>query len=555
MPTLDALGLRSRKRRAEQQDHPGPAKLLGAARLSTAKDVVLVRNTGVALPSAPEARTLAGSLPASRASSGPAPSAIGSAPPLMTAHALNEMRLEKIKAEALRQQQLADAISGKAAPARPASRAARWVSSQERENPPSAAPVCSAAQVVRRMGCRQDTDPKCSLLNPAARTAADSEASVRESPPADPPAARPSHEIVAPRPLPARLRHLEDGFCALESTLLFFNSKRAEQPIFSLLRPQLERATGRAFTPEMLAAMLAVWPGAYEVRAAWPLRRAKGAAAAPERQEWLITWPPAETGPRTGRTDAHAARRAEMHERLVRHVATFHAEWLSEHAPESVPPAALAAWHPRFPVEDTPGPAPLTLPVLARRGGRLGTAHPTLPVPPGADGTVPALGSPKGAAPTVVPAPPDDARPAEPTAVDSPVPDPRLAGLSKELIAKVRAREAARAKAEAEGPSVRQSKLLQQLPEIALAVRAAMQRDRGADMSHSVLPVTLLLERLHYRLASASVSVDELRELLGLLQQRVPQWYATIETPKGTMARISNREFGAATRQLRDAAR
>jgi hypothetical protein len=127
--------------------------------------------------------------------------------------------------------------------------------------------------------------------------------------------------------------------------------------------------------------------------------------------------------------------------------------------------------------------------------------------------------------------------------------------LSNDLIAKVRAREAARAKAEAEGPSVRHSKLLFQLPDMAVAVRAAVQRDRGADGTHSVLPVALLLERLHYRLASASISVDELRELLGLLQEKVPEWYTTIETPKGIVARLCNKEFGAAARRLREAAR
>jgi hypothetical protein len=482
----------------------------------------------------------------------------------MTARALNDMRLEKIKAKALRLQQLAEATSGKAAPARPASRAARWASSQKREEPPFAAPMSGAAQAACRMGCSQDMTPTGAVLGPLARAAADSEASLRQSLPASSPLARLSPEVAAPRSLPARLRHLENGFCALESTLLLFNSKRAEQPIFSLLRPQLERATGRAFTPEMLGSILAGWPGAYEVRAAWPVRRAKGAAAAQESQEWLITWPVAKPELGTGRVDAHAAaRRAEMRDRLVRHVASFHAEWISENTPDT-PPAN--AWHPSFPLEETPDPAPITLPVLARRGDRIGTAcsTPAAAAPPGAE--TPANGLPEVPAPGLLRAPtapaapsvqafPANAPPAEPTSVDSPESDPRLAGLSEELIAKVRAREAARAKADTEGPSIRQSKLLQQLPEFAIAVRAAMQRDRGADLSHSVLPIATLLERLHYRLASASISVDELRELLGLLQQKVPQWYTTIDTPKGSMVRISNRDFVAAARLLRDAAR
>ena len=93
----------------------------------------------------------------------------------------------------------------------------------------------------------------------------------------------------------------------------------------------------------------------------------------------------------------------------------------------------------------------------------------------------------------------------------------------------------------AAAPAVRHANLQRQLPNIALAVRAALHRERGSECAASALPMAQLLDRLRYRFASANISTEELRELLALLGQTAPQWFSTVDTAKGAIARIQNR--------------
>ena len=369
--------------------------------------------------------------------------------------------------------------------------------------------------------------------SPVATPSGDAERTPRTAR-APPAVARCSSPISPPR-LPAHLQQIEEAFIAVESTLLFFQGKRGDQPLFTALQPHLQRATGRTFPPEMLQSILGVWPEAYDVTAVWPPSRGPRIPGAVEVQDWLICSPSARSTPapvspadlgaraqvallsnpaqsRTAATAAAAglgARRAEMRARLLQHV---HAEQ------DSAPPKAL-------------------LPERARRGGPI--ARPHRPPEAGALVAQPGAAQEHAAAPQASRV--QDAAEAAAVGSSKPATDPKLAGLSAALVEKIMLREAAKKSAAAAAPAVRHANLQRQLPNIALAVRAALHRERGSECAASALPMAQLLDRLRYRFASANISTEELRELLALLGQTAPQWFSTVDMAKGAIARIQNR--------------
>jgi len=292
---------------------------------------------------------------------------------MMTAHGLKQMRLDQIKAKANRQKQLSDDLAGKAAAVRPVSRVARWVSSKAGVDPataaaepppPAAAPAASDLRRPAVGGGAPSSNTPRGVAHPH-----------RELQPQQPSQTAQARRVEEPArlPLPSRLRRVEEAFSALEASLLLCNLKRGEQPLFSLLQPQLTRATGHNFTPEVLSGILAAWPGAYELAAIWPAQRLRIGVSTTERQDWLLITPsPPEQHKAVGAAGRTTLRRAEMRRRLLHHVDEFHSEWLHRHAPgDAAQPlpllAARRAWHPSFPLDECSTPQPSPLPELASR--------------------------------------------------------------------------------------------------------------------------------------------------------------------------------------------
>ena len=82
-------------------------------------------------------------------------------------------------------------------------------------------------------------------------------------------------------PLPSSYQRLYTSFTALDTAAGLFRSRN--QPCyFSLLQPQVQRATGRDFSPALLRGILGVWPGAWRVARSG---RQRGGALV---HEWLL---------------------------------------------------------------------------------------------------------------------------------------------------------------------------------------------------------------------------------------------------------------------------
>ena len=367
-------------------------------------------------------------------------------------------------------------------------------------------------------------------------------------------------------PLPTALRHLEDAFIALEGTIRLFRARDVTS-LLSTLRPQVERATGRAFPIGAFRQMIGIWPTAYTLEACCPVRRARPGDEPPLHHEAQLDWvvmPTGVTGKsaiRGGGTEAAVrSRRAEMRERLLAHVRAFHERWLAEGgrlpAPQPAalqPPAALQAslqaaewpWQPRFPLEDCPPPREGEMPRLRGPASLLAAddqATRSAPPPPAA-----AVVPPPPVAPAVAPA-----APAAPAAVPK-----GCEGLSAALIAKIQQRQEAAELDEQEAPERLRMQQLHAACPLALAVRGCIHTEKGSQRAQSVMSLAELLPRLQRCRERDGVvaSRDELKEQIEALAVAAPKWLELMRTSNGVFARISNRlDFSMQLRELREQA-
>lgn len=334
--------------------------------------------------------------------------------------------------------------------------------------------------------------------------------------------------------LPTEHAHLLACFTALERTLPLLRA-RGLPPLYGLLVKSVEAATSRNFTPEVLAAVVGVWPEAYVLTVAQTsslsTQRARLSATVGQKLDWHLALPASEasTFSSGGAPSAEqkaattAGRIREFRQRLGAHSRT----------PSPLPMAVLPSV---APPEEKDRPLERLMSARGGSGGeKSGGAHGG-----GSGGAVTTSTSDTAAAPAATSS----------TPVAAVVPA-GCEGLPAALVEKVLRRQAANQVRSEEAPVLHRTALMRRLPEMAAAMRSCMH-----EAGRRVMPQAELVKKLTVNgkwLASAA----ELCEQQRLLSEIVPQWCQVISVGDQPAVRLMDNavRFPEILQAIREAAK
>ncbi|CAN7997479.1 unnamed protein product [Ixodes pacificus] len=353
------------------------------------------------------------------------------------------------------------------------------------------------------------------------------------------------HHLIEPQSpsltLPYSYKQLAEAFRCCDTVVsMLFNRK--EVCTFDKLRPAVEEMSKRRFSKEKLGQIKAVYPGSYTLTQEKLHRR--GAESKDAYQ--LVIAPQLTVEASAAKTMSPTClldRRKLFHHLLLSLVMQHHQAYLSTLSPPvTVPSSAITRWHPKFSLDDVPPVSPAVLPecplkkgsssaqdVLDNVKGRLnervekalqGLAQKQQGQQQVSASAVPSYAGQQQVSASAVPSN------ADPTA--------RLKGVSEDLLARIRAREAFKLvqqmtiRPEDEKERTR----LSHLPELIRITRSLFLAEQKAAISKNVL-VQKVKESF-----SSVLAVSEVEELVELASKVLPDWFRVLVIQRGTFVKI-----------------
>ncbi|XP_002405024.4 DNA replication factor Cdt1-like [Ixodes scapularis] len=339
------------------------------------------------------------------------------------------------------------------------------------------------------------------------------------------------HHLIEPQSpsltLPYSYKQLAEAFRCCDTVVsMLFNRK--EVCTFDKLKPAVEEMSKRRFSKEKLGQIKAVYPGSYTFMQEKLQRR--GAESKDAYQ--LVVSPQLTVEASAAKTMSPTClldRRKLFHDLLLSLVMRHHQAYLSTLSPPvTVPSSAITRWHPKFPLDDVPPVSPAVLPecplekgsssaqdVLNNVKGRLNER-----VEKALQGLAQKQ---KGQQQVSVSAVPSDA-----------VSTARLKGVSEDLLARIRAREAFKLvqqmtiRPEDEKERTR----LSHLPELIRITRSLFLAEQKAAISKN-----LLVQKVKESFSSV-LAMSEVEELVELASKVLPDWFRVLVTQRGTFVKI-----------------
>uniref|UniRef100_A0A131XY53 Putative dna replication factor cdt1 n=1 Tax=Ixodes ricinus TaxID=34613 RepID=A0A131XY53_IXORI len=307
---------------------------------------------------------------------------------------------------------------------------------------------------------------------------------------------------------------------------MLFNRK--EVCTFDKLRPAVEEMSKRRFSKEKLGQIKAVYPGSYTFTQEKLQRR--GAESKDAYQ--LVVAPQLTVEASAAKTMSPTClldRRKLFHRLLLSLVMQHHQAYLSTLSPPvTVPSSAITRWHPKFSLDDVPPVSPAALPECPLKKGS-SSAQDVLDNVKGrlnerVEKALQGLAQKQqGQQQVGVSAVPSNA---DPTA--------RLKGVSEDLLARIRAREAFKLVQEMtiRPEDEKERTRLSHLPELIRITRSLFLAEQKAAISKNVL-VQKVKESF-----SSVLAVSEVEELVELASKVLPDWFRVLVIQRGTFVKI-----------------
>ncbi|CAN7944602.1 unnamed protein product [Ixodes hexagonus] len=324
--------------------------------------------------------------------------------------------------------------------------------------------------------------------------------------------------------LPYSYKQLAEAFrcCDTVVTMLF---NRKEACTFDKLRPAVEEMSKRRFGKEKLGQIKAVYPDSYILTQEKSQRH--GAASQDSYQLVVAPQLAAETAAQKTMSPACLLdRRKRFHRLLLSLAMRHHQAFLSALSPPvTIPSSAITRWHPKFPLDDVPPIAPAMLPecplkrasssaqdVLSNVKGRLNER---------VEKALQGLAQ-KQREQQQVSAPPNPEQMA------------RLKGVSEDLLARIRAREAFKLVQQMtiRPEDEKERTQLSHLPELIRITRSLFLVEQKAAILKDVL-VRKVKESF-----SSVLTVTEVEALVELASKVLPDWLKVLTIQRGTFVKI-----------------
>ncbi|NXD30648.1 CDT1 factor, partial [Spelaeornis formosus] len=370
-----------------------------------------------------------------------------------------------------------------------------------------------------------------------------------------PPAYQRFHSLAQDVPpgltLPYKFRVLAEMFRSVDTiTGMLFN--RAETVTFAKVKQGVQDMMRRQFDEQHLGQIKAVYPSSYQLRQE---KNIPTFGSPRKKSEYQLTLEPvlAEEEKVDGRPHLSASqlleRRREFHHNLVNIVRRHHQAFLAALSPPLVvPEEELTRWHPRFNVDEVPDIVPAELPQPPHEE-RLSTAQEVLStarglLSPKMEKALANLALRTAEADAGEPAPCKPPTPASPSSA--------LRGVSQGLLERVRAREAARLRAQLTRDARQEERVAQlaRLPSLARVLRGAFVAEKKPALS---------MELLCARLADSCpelVAPGEVEKHVRLFAELLPDWVGIYTLRTDTYVKLDKeKDLGLVTERLSKAAK